>query len=188
MFVCLFAVPGVMFVCLFAVPGVMFVCCCFFAVPGVMCVCLFVCSAWCYVCMFVCLQCLVYFRVDNEGKKIFGQNCFPVVSLLPGIKFVPLRTNGGELIPESGLFVKIKKVEGEEEDFVTPDPEEIAVVLEPEEERSGADEAGRRVTSPPVLQRFKSSPAAVRAKKAHSIDSEPFSGNEMVVIAELTDS
>ena len=27
---------------------------------------------------------------------------------MPGIKFVPLRTNGGEHIPESGLFVRIK--------------------------------------------------------------------------------
>ena len=29
----------------------------------------------------------------------------------PGIKFIPLRTSGGELIPESGLFVRIKKKE-----------------------------------------------------------------------------
>lgn len=50
--------------------------------------------------------------MENEGKRIYGQNCFPVTSLLPGIKFVPMRTNGGELIPESGIFVRIKKSEG----------------------------------------------------------------------------
>ena len=32
-----------------------------------------------------------------------------LLSLFPGIKFIPLRTPGGELIPESGLFVQIKK-------------------------------------------------------------------------------
>lgn len=31
--------------------------------------------------------------------------------LLLGIKFVPLRTTGGELIPESGLFLRIVKEE-----------------------------------------------------------------------------
>ena len=31
-----------------------------------------------------------------------------------GIKFIPMRTSGGELIPESGVFVKISKVEVEE--------------------------------------------------------------------------
>ena len=82
------------------------------------------------------MQCLVYFRVEAD-KKLFGQNCIPVISLqsgkiqLPvsvtklamklavlllnfpvinvGIKFIPLRTPGGELIPGSGLFVQIKK-------------------------------------------------------------------------------
>lgn len=119
--------------------------------------------------------------MENERKKLFGQNCFPVVSLLPGIKFVPLRTNGGELIPESGLFVRIKKVEGDEEVAVTPEEEEVGVA-------SGdtADVASsRRVTSPPVLQRFKSSPAAMRAKKSASIDSEPHD-HEMVEL-ELTE-
>ena len=29
--------------------------------------------------------------------------------IFPGIKYVPLRTPGGELIPESGLFLRIKK-------------------------------------------------------------------------------
>jgi len=48
--------------------------------------------------------------VELEGRKLFGQNCFPLVSLNSGIKFVPMRTNGGELIPESGLFVRIKKI------------------------------------------------------------------------------
>ena len=32
-------------------------------------------------------------------------------SFHPGIKFIPLRTSGGELIPDSGLFVRIKKME-----------------------------------------------------------------------------
>ena len=50
--------------------------------------------------------------MENEGKKIYGQNCFPVSSLLPGLKFIPMRTNGGELIPESGVFMRIKKSEG----------------------------------------------------------------------------
>ena len=83
------------------------------------------------------MQCLVYFRVEAD-KKLFGQNCIPVISLQPGkitiiismhnkcsnttiefpmkfrtlsagIKFIPLRTPGGELIPGSGLFVQIKK-------------------------------------------------------------------------------
>ncbi len=52
----------------------------------------------------------MYFKVELDGRRrFFGQNCFPVVSLNPGIKFVPMRTGGGELIPESGLFVRIKK-------------------------------------------------------------------------------
>ena len=50
--------------------------------------------------------------MDLEGRRIFGQNCFPLVSLNSGIKFVPMRTNGGELLPESGLFVRIKKIVG----------------------------------------------------------------------------
>ena len=58
---------------------------------------------------------MVYFKVELEGKKLYGQNCFPVISLVPGIKFVPLRTNGGGHIPESGLFVRIKKKLGVEE-------------------------------------------------------------------------
>ncbi len=78
----------------------------------------------------------MYFRVESD-KKLLGQNCISLVSLhsgIPppthtsyyhdhshsppqthtytGIKFVPLRTSGGELIPEAGLFVRIKKTEG----------------------------------------------------------------------------
>ena len=34
--------------------------------------------------------------------------------LCVGTKFIPMRTTGGELIPESGVFVKISKVEVEE--------------------------------------------------------------------------
>jgi hypothetical protein len=34
--------------------------------------------------------------------------------MLEGIKFIPLRTTGGELIPESGLFVRINKEEAED--------------------------------------------------------------------------
>jgi hypothetical protein len=60
--------------------------------------------------------CLVYFRVEvtrgaraSRKTSVYGQNCIPLISLLPGIKYVPLRTPGGELIPESGLFLRIKK-------------------------------------------------------------------------------
>ena len=35
------------------------------------------------------------------------------VSYIAGIKYIPLRTPGGELIPESGLFLRIKKEEEE---------------------------------------------------------------------------
>lgn len=63
----------------------------------------------------------------DSDKKLLGQNCISLVSLQPGelpaalvllmctcvtyvgIKFVPLRTSGGELIPEAGLFVRIRK-------------------------------------------------------------------------------
>ncbi|KAL5474054.1 hypothetical protein EMCRGX_G028627 [Ephydatia muelleri] len=57
--------------------------------------------------------CLVYFRVEVQystgNPQLFGQNCIQLLSLKPGIKFVPLRTSGGELIQGSGLFVKITK-------------------------------------------------------------------------------
>ena len=39
-----------------------------------------------------------------------------------GIKFIPLRTPGGELIPGSGLFVKIKKKEATEPASETAQP------------------------------------------------------------------
>ena len=39
---------------------------------------------------------------------------FIIIIILAGIKFIPLRTTGGELIPESGLFVQISKEEVEE--------------------------------------------------------------------------
>jgi len=57
--------------------------------------------------------CLVYFRVEVQLRKrqLYGQNCIPLISLMPGIKFIPLRTSGGELIPDSGLFVRIKKTD-----------------------------------------------------------------------------
>ena len=32
-----------------------------------------------------------------------------LIPKLPGVKFIPLRTSGGELIQGSGLFVKISK-------------------------------------------------------------------------------
>jgi hypothetical protein len=85
------------------------------------------------LCICLPIQCLVYFQVEAD-KKLFGQNCIPVISLQPGtivtlllkltktvgnatvvnigIKFIPLRTPGGELIPGSGLFVQIKKTAG----------------------------------------------------------------------------
>eukprot|EP00731_Ephydatia_muelleri_P028731 Em0020g375a len=57
--------------------------------------------------------CLVYFRVEVQystgNPQFFGQNCIQLLSLKPGVKFVPLRTSGGELIQGSGLFVKITK-------------------------------------------------------------------------------
>ena len=31
----------------------------------------------------VCIQCLIYFRVEAD-KKLFGQNCIPVISLRSG--------------------------------------------------------------------------------------------------------
>ena len=37
-----------------------------------------------------------------------------------GIKFIPLRTPGGELILESGLFVKIKKMTPESDSITGP--------------------------------------------------------------------
>ena len=42
-------------------------------------------------------------------KRIVSPFFFKSLSSFPGIKFIPLRTPGGELIPESGLFVQIKK-------------------------------------------------------------------------------
>ena len=41
----------------------------------------------------------------------FSVNPSVFLSVCPGIKFIPLRTSGGDLIPESGLFVRIKKGE-----------------------------------------------------------------------------
>lgn len=58
--------------------------------------------------------CLIYFRVDvtlsalGSTAQIFGQNCITLPSLQPGLKYIQLRKSSGELIPESGLFVKIK--------------------------------------------------------------------------------
>ena len=45
------------------------------------------------------------------GQEIFLTG---IIFILVGIKFIPLRTTGGELIPESGLFVRINKEEVEE--------------------------------------------------------------------------
>jgi hypothetical protein len=71
--------------------------------------------------------CLIYFRVDLEGSlgavQLLGQNCIPLPSLLPGIKFIQLRKAGGELIPESGLFVQLKI------DYKTIKPEPVPDVL-----------------------------------------------------------
>lgn len=106
--------------------------------------------------------------MENEGRKIYGQNCFSLVSIQPGIKFVPLRTNGGEVIPESGLFVRIKKTGEDDEEL--REKAALATILEEETKmvgvtrsykvpRSSAGDAngeGRRVTSPPILQSYKS--------------------------------
>ena len=37
------------------------------------------------MCAMIVLQCLVYFRVEAD-RKLFGQNCIPVVSLQQGTK------------------------------------------------------------------------------------------------------
>ena len=55
-------------------------------------------------------------RVGREERKasVFQgvhPTFFLFFCLLLGIKFVPLRTTGGELIPESGLFLRIAKEE-----------------------------------------------------------------------------
>eukprot|EP00731_Ephydatia_muelleri_P021749 Em0014g340a len=60
--------------------------------------------------------CVVYFKVSNRYRLKtvqYAQNCIPVISLQPGIRYVPLRTPGGTLIPESGLFVRITRNGGE---------------------------------------------------------------------------
>ena len=51
--------------------------------------------------------------------------------MLPGIKFVPLRTNGGELIPESGLFVRIKKTKGVDPEGTCPLPNDDDTCFSP---------------------------------------------------------
>eukprot|EP00731_Ephydatia_muelleri_P028389 Em0020g33a len=58
--------------------------------------------------------CLVYFRVDVMFKslgnpQLYAQNCIALVNLQPGLRYIPLRTPGGELISQSGLFVRIHK-------------------------------------------------------------------------------
>lgn len=99
------------------------------------------------------MQCLVYFRVENEGHKIYGQNCFPLVSLKPGIKFVPLRTNGGELIPESGLFVRVKKHEDGELPTI---PEDVTASLNLAHMKAPVKERKpRSATSPPQMNAYK---------------------------------
>ena len=130
------------------------------------------------------LQCLVYFRVENESRKIYGQNCFHLISLQPGLKFVPLRTNGGELIPESGLFVRIK-IEENSETHLPQIPEEtshqpnvtMSLTSKTEYEKNGkivSLMSPRRTTSPPVLQKFKDS------GQSQSVDL-PKSDNSVVV-------
>lgn len=109
------------------------------------------------VCLF---QCLVYIRVENEGRKVYGQNCFPLNSLVPGIKFIPLRTNGGEIIPESGLFVRIRKTEGEETLATIPEEGEggsdIFLSLRvPPSSRTASTTDIRRSTSPASLVNYK---------------------------------
>ena len=39
------------------------------------------------VASFSLVQCLVYFRVEVDGRKLYGQNCIPLISLQPGEEF-----------------------------------------------------------------------------------------------------
>ena len=110
------------------------------------------------------VQCLVYFRVENEGRKVYGQNCFPVISLLPGIKFVPLRTNSGEIIPESGLFVRIKKYEGQKEESIVP--EEKRTPKSPKAEKSPKAKKSPKVERSPKSD--KKSPKLKRDRTSES--------------------
>ena len=138
---------------------------------------------------------------------MYGQNCFHVTSLIPGIKFVPLRTNGGELIPESGLFVCIKinretDLSLEKGNGLFPIAEEALPTVEEDDhlQKNGttlggrprfitsADETkiikepvGRRVTSPPVLQSYKSSDASDSTSRQESA----LKAKEIEVIVEI---
>ncbi|XP_065893737.1 1-phosphatidylinositol 4,5-bisphosphate phosphodiesterase delta-1-like isoform X2 [Dysidea avara] len=61
--------------------------------------------------------CLVLFSVTlhiqrrfraGSSTTILGQNVIPLTSLRPGLRYIPLRTIGGQCISHVGIFVKIK--------------------------------------------------------------------------------
>lgn len=111
--------------------------------------------------------------MENEGHKVYGQNCFPLISLVPGIKFVPLRTNGGEVIPESGLFVRIKRVEDNEESGEAEEPPSGAadgvldIILEDDVDES--PHTCDRHLSEPTYPRRVSIPAQLRSTSEASL-------------------
>ena len=133
----------------------------------------------------------MYFRVENEGHKVYGQNCFPLISLIPGIKFIPLRTNGGEIIPESGLFVRIKKVEGDE-DLGSPLPTipengvdvtmSLGNAAARYRRRESEGMSPRRVTSPPVLNSYRGHSMGRSESMTPSVTSDD---NEVVLTVEI---
>ena len=53
--------------------------------------------------MFLCVQCLVYFRVEAD-KKLFGQNCIPVISLKPGSYYNYYYSNRAKIHGISSLW------------------------------------------------------------------------------------
>ena len=102
------------------------------------------------------------------------------MSVYPGIKFIPLRTSGGELIPESGLFVRIKKGEEtirhpsfrlqrqasveEDDDFVDLGDVDVMESISPslmlkgktrkEQSVSSSAQSSRPLSSPSILTSF----------------------------------
>ena len=59
-----------------------------------------------------------------------------------GIKFIPMRTPGGELIPGSGLFVRIKKAAATSSDFSLEDGNTDAAKTEEESKKNNEVESG----------------------------------------------
>ena len=114
-------------------------------------------------------------------KNWAGWKNVRIPSLYPGIKFIPLRTSGGELIPESGLFVRIKKkeerigrssfrlkrqdsVEEDEDGFVVLDNIDVTESISPslmsrrqngkQQLVSSSAQSSRPMSSPSILTSF----------------------------------